>query len=163
MHSAPPSPSVVRLSFQGSPQALTLLHDQADHLLPGGVAAFNSRLRALRGHPVVVNEWASWCDPCQSEFPVFQQVSVRWGRRVAFIGVDGKDENGSAAAFLRRFPVSYPSYTDPDQSIGRRLQAVTGYPETLFFNSRGRQQYDHAGPYLTAASLERDIRFYVLR
>jgi cytochrome c biogenesis protein CcmG, thiol:disulfide interchange protein DsbE len=163
-HSAAPSRSSVTAAFRGSPAPLAGLHGQANRLLDGGVAAFTRRLRALRGHPVVINEWASWCEPCQSEFPVFQRVSVSYGRRVAFLGVDSRDGDGTAAAtFLRRFPVSYPSYTDPHQRIGAALQAVGGIPQTVYINARGQQQYDHAGPYESTAALKRDIHFYLLR
>ena len=122
-------------------------------------------MAALKGYPVVVNKWASWCGPCQSEFPMFQQASVKLGRKVAFIGLDAKDGNGSAAAFLRRFPVSYPSYTDPQSSIAGAFAASVYFPQTLFFSRRGHSTYvyDHAGPYLSAAALERDITRYVLR
>ena len=77
---------------------------------------------------------------------------MRYGRRVAFIGIDGKDANGSASAFLHRFPVTYPSYTDPHESIAQAFQAATYYPQTLFFDRTGHAQYvyDHAGPYESA-------------
>lgn len=149
-------------ALQGSPPALAALHDQADELLSGGRAAFDARLRALRGHPVVVNKWASWCGPCQSEFPTFQQVSVGLGRRVAFLGIDGRDHDAAAAAFLRRFPVSYPSFTDPQESIARSLGAATYFPETLFFDARGRMVFLHAGPYETVQDLRRDVLRYAL-
>jgi thiol-disulfide isomerase/thioredoxin len=160
---AAPSASAVRTAFEGSPAPLASLHGQSGRLLSGGVKAFRTRLSRLRGHPVVVNEWASWCEPCQSEFPVFQRVAVGYGRRVAFIGVDSRDHSGAASAFLRRFPVTYPSYTDPDQHIGGSLEAVGGIPQTVYIAPDGRQQYDHAGPYESVKALERDIRFYLLK
>src|SRR6266566_5227726 len=67
-------------------------------------AAFKSRLAGLRGYPVVVNKWASWCGPCQTEFPAFQRAAVKYGRQVAFVGLNGKgDSLTDAAAFLRSF------------------------------------------------------------
>jgi cytochrome c biogenesis protein CcmG, thiol:disulfide interchange protein DsbE len=110
----------------------------------------------------VVNKWASWCGPCQTEFPVFQRAAVVLGKRVAFVGIDGKDANASAAAFLKRFPVTYPSYTDPGEAIARSIQAAVYYPQTIYFNRQGKAVYDHAGPYESTAALERDIRRYVL-
>ena len=162
-HSAAPSRSATLAAFAASPPALAALHVQADRLLGGGPRAFRARLRELHGHPVVVNEWASWCVPCQAEFPAYQRASVSFGRRVAFLGVDGKDSAASAAAFLRRFPVSYPSYSDPDQAIGQALQTAILYPQTIYFDAGGREVYDHGGPYRNAAALERDIRRYLLQ
>ena len=157
------STSAVSAALAGSPPVLAALHAQGNQLLSGGPRAFQARLKALRGHPVVVNEWASWCEPCQSEFPVFQRVAVHYGRRVAFIGVDSKDINAAADAFLRRFPVSYPSYVDPSQRIGSVLQAAGVIPQTVYIDARGKQVFDHAGPYETTGSLETDIRRYALQ
>jgi cytochrome c biogenesis protein CcmG, thiol:disulfide interchange protein DsbE len=162
-HSAAPSKQNVASAFKGSPPVLAGLHAQANQLLGGGVGAFGARLRALRGHfPVVVNKWASWCGPCQSEFPVFQKVAVAFGRRVAFVGIDGKDHNAAAAAFLRQYPVTYPSYTDPSESIARSISAATYYPQTVFFDRQGKSRFVHAGPYLNVGALEKDIRAYLL-
>ena len=161
--SAELSKSSVAAALAGSPAPLASLHSQSNQLLPGGTGAFKARLAQVKGRPVVINEWASWCEPCQSEFPVFQRVAVRYGRQVAFIGVDSRDSSSAAAAFLRRFPVSYPSYVDHSQNIGRSMQAVGGIPQTVYVNRRGKQVFDHAGPYETVGSLERDIRRYVLQ
>jgi cytochrome c biogenesis protein CcmG/thiol:disulfide interchange protein DsbE len=162
-HNAAPSTSAVTSAFRGSPAALASLHGQAGRLLSGGTVAFHDRLATLRGHPVVINKWASWCGPCQTEFPAFQQAAVRYGRRVAFIGVDSKDHNASARAFLRRFPVTYPSYVDPHASIANAINAAQYFPQTVYITARGKQTFVHAGPYETAGALEHDIRFYLLK
>ncbi len=158
---AAPTPRTVTIAFQGSPPPLAMLHAQASQLLGGGPQAFMARLAALRGYPVVVNMWASWCEPCQSEFPVYQRVAVALGRKVAFLGIDTKDENGAAQAFLHKFPVTYPSYTDPQQRISSAIHAYAAYPQTFYFNRRGTMVYDKAGPYLSVADLKKDIRFYL--
>ena len=82
-------------------------------------------MRALRGHPVVVNVWAAWCGPCRVELPVIQRASLDYGKRVAFLGVDLKDNRGAAAKLLRDIPLTYPSYEDPDGKVanGYRLWA----------------------------------------
>jgi cytochrome c biogenesis protein CcmG, thiol:disulfide interchange protein DsbE len=160
---AAPSSTAVSSAFKGSPPQLASLHAEANQLLGGGVKSFDARLSSLRGHyPVVVNKWASWCVPCQSEFPVFQRAALTFGKQVAFIGVNGKDHNAAAAAFLKKFPVTYPSYTDPNETIARSIQAATYYPLTVFYNRRGTSVFTHAGPYLSAAALEKDIRRYAL-
>jgi thiol-disulfide isomerase/thioredoxin len=152
----------VTSAFKGSPPPLAALHAQANRLLSGGPAAFKARLTGLRGYPVVINKWASWCGPCQTEFPSFQRASVSYGRRVAFVGINGKDHDPAARAFLRRFPVSYPSYVDPQESIAHTVQAATYYPQTIYIDRQGKIVFDHAGPYLSASALETDIRRYAL-
>jgi cytochrome c biogenesis protein CcmG, thiol:disulfide interchange protein DsbE len=161
-HNAAPSRATEAAAFKGSPPTLAALHAEANRLLSGGPAAFRARLASLRGYPVVINKWASWCGPCQTEFPSFQRASVSFGKRVAFMGLDGKDHNQAASAFLRRFPVSYPSYTDPQESIARTLQAATYYPQTIYIDAHGKIVFDHAGPYLSASALATDIRRYAL-
>jgi hypothetical protein len=89
-------------------------------------------------------------------------VAVAFGKRVAFVGVDGKDANGAASSFLKKFPVTYPSYTDPTETIARAIGASTYYPQTVFYDRHGKSQFVHAGPYLSVAALEKDIRFYLL-
>jgi cytochrome c biogenesis protein CcmG, thiol:disulfide interchange protein DsbE len=159
--SAGPSRRAIEAAFHGSPAPLVALHVQADQLLGGGVSGFHARMRSLRGHPVIVNLWASWCLPCQTEFPIYQKVAVRYGGEVAFLGLDVHDSKGDASAWLKRYPVTYPSYFDPDRAIETSLRTIEGTPQTFFFNARGREEYDHGGPYTTVRSLERDIRTYL--
>jgi cytochrome c biogenesis protein CcmG, thiol:disulfide interchange protein DsbE len=74
-------------------------------------------LSSLKGKVVVVNFWASWCEPCKSEAPRFQQAFERYGKRVAFVGVDTADYSGDAGQFLSRYGVTYPNVRDPDRSV----------------------------------------------
>jgi cytochrome c biogenesis protein CcmG/thiol:disulfide interchange protein DsbE len=164
--SGPPKPrqpgaSEVRRALAGAPAQLASLHRQANDLLPGRREGLDARLRALRGHPVVVNIWAAWCGPCREELPVFQSAALRHGTRVAFVGVDLKDDRGSATRLLRQIPLTYPSYEDPDGKIftAYRLQ---GTPSTVFYDAAGKQTFVHQGPYFQQADLEADIRRYAL-
>jgi len=158
--SAAPAPQDAAKALAGSPPALARLHRQANRLLGGDANAFKARLRELRGHPVVVNKWASWCPPCRGEFPFFQRQSVRRGRKIAFIGVDGNDNDDDARKFLSRFPVSYPSYKDPQLGIAAVFNGVQAFPTTAFYDSRGRLAYLHQGGYASESKLSADIGRY---
>jgi cytochrome c biogenesis protein CcmG/thiol:disulfide interchange protein DsbE len=160
--SVAPSASQAASELAGSPPPLARLHARADVLLDAKSA--KAELTALKGYPVVVNKWASWCGPCRAEFPTFQAVSVELGKQVAFLGLNAGDGPKPAAAFLKKFPTSFPSISDPD------LQAVTAlgiggsfWPTTAFFDAAGRQTYAHQGPYLSAADLKADIAKYAIR
>jgi cytochrome c biogenesis protein CcmG/thiol:disulfide interchange protein DsbE len=155
-----PTADQVRAAFAGSPPALAELHSQANQLLGGKKSDFQARMAALKGHPVVVNKWAAWCAPCRGEFPVFQQVGLKLGKKVAFLGLDGQDNDGNARNFLKRYPLTYPSYRDPDLKISSSIQAGIAFPTTIFFDRDGKLVYAHPGPYDKQADLIADIHRY---
>lgn len=149
-------------ALAGSPAPLAALHGQANELLSGGSDAYRSRLQALAGYPAVVNVWASWCGPCRFEFPLFQGAAARYGKRVAFLGVDKEDSDDAAKTFLEEAPVPYPSYTDPDSDIAGELGAGRGLPDTAFYDREGKLVYLKLGPYTDAAELRADVQRYAL-
>jgi cytochrome c biogenesis protein CcmG/thiol:disulfide interchange protein DsbE len=162
----PSQPKVSKISAQelhakldGAPPALAALHAQANDLLPGARKGLQKRVRDLRGHPVVVNVWAAWCGPCRVELPVVQSASLDWGKRVAFVGVDLRDNRGAANKLLRQIPLTYPSYEDPDGKVynGYRL---LGTPSTIYYDASGKQTYIHTGPYQDRAQFDADIKRY---
>jgi thiol-disulfide isomerase/thioredoxin len=147
-------------ALAGSPAPLAAIHKQANDLLPGGQSAFEKRIAQLRGYPTVVNVWASWCNPCREEFPVLQQLSARYGKKVAFLGVNSEDSNDAAATFLREEPLSYPSYTDPQKEILGSLGGFGGFPDTAFYDKSGKLLYLKQGPYRSDSELEADVKRY---
>jgi cytochrome c biogenesis protein CcmG, thiol:disulfide interchange protein DsbE len=168
--SAPPPKGAPALSAQqiqkrldGAPPKLAALHRQANEILPGARRGLRARLAELRGeHPAVVNIWAAWCGPCRAEMPVMQKVSLDFGKQVAFLGVDLKDNREAAQTFLRKIPVTYPSYDDPSGQV-YNAEGLVGVPSTLFYDRRGKQTFVHQGPYFEQADLVKDIRQYALR
>ena len=145
--------------LEGSPPELASLHVQANRLLDGGVEAFNRRMDTLKGTPIVINKWASWCQPCLAEFPIFQQVATARGKSVAFVGINGSDSTDPAKKFLAAHPVPYPSYVDPDEEIAQAIKAAKNYPITVFVNPEGEVTIKQ-GTYRDAAALEADIDRY---
>ena len=158
--SAAPAPAAAEEAFAGAPGPLKSLYEERNELLDGGERAFRDRLEELRGHPVVVNKWASWCGPCRAEFPFFQRQAVRRAREVAFIGVNSTDNDGSARDFLEEFPVTYPSYKDPDQKVAAVFDGVAAFPSTAFYDSHGKLQYLKQGGYPRESKLAEDIERY---
>jgi cytochrome c biogenesis protein CcmG/thiol:disulfide interchange protein DsbE len=147
--------------LRGAPAPLAVLHRQANQLLDGGKPALQRRLKALRGHPVVINKWASWCSPCRAEFPVFEQVATRRGREVAFLGIDAQDKEPAARRFLDARPLPYPSFQDPDQSLSRSLKTPGVAPVTVFLDAHGETAFIHSGQYTSVKQLNADIDRYL--
>lgn len=157
----PPASVAAALSeLAGSPAPLAALHRQAGQIV-GSSSALSSRLHALRGYPVVINAWASWCTPCRSEFPMFASASARYGRRVAFLGADSEDTSGGARAFLAAHPLSYPSYETSTEALSS-ITPVSGLPTTVFLDGSGKVVHVHIGQYGAQGTLEEDIRTYAL-
>jgi cytochrome oxidase Cu insertion factor (SCO1/SenC/PrrC family)/thiol-disulfide isomerase/thioredoxin len=144
----------------GSPPPLAAVHQQAGQLL-GSQSALTARLRALRGYPVVINAWASWCGPCREEFGLLAYASAHYGRRIAFLGADTDDSAGDARTFLAQHPVSYPSYQTSTSSLGS-LAVIEGLPTTIFIDRTGRVVYVHTGQYDSQGTLDEDIQNYGL-
>ena len=151
----PPGTATAHQELAGSPPPLASLHHQAGQLL-GGSQALTARLRSLRGYPVVINAWASWCGPCRSEFALFASASAQYGRRIAFLGADTNDSPGDAHAFLAQHPVSYPSYQTTTTDL-TSLAAIEGLPTTIFINPAGKVTYVHVGQYDAQGTLDQDI------
>jgi cytochrome c biogenesis protein CcmG/thiol:disulfide interchange protein DsbE len=147
---------------RASTPALRQVQDQGSRVLDGGVAAFKARLAKLRGRPIVVNQWASWCPPCRQEFPYLQRVAARYGDRVAFLGVDANDNRDDAKAFLSKFPTPYPHYFDPDSKIARSFRGGAAWPTTAFYSKRGALTYTHPGAYRSERDLVEDVLRYAV-
>ena len=101
-------------------------------------------LEELRGTPVVLNFWASWCGPCKDEAPLLADAAREHGD-VAVVGIDVEDLTGDARGFLRENRVPYASVRDGDGST-RDDYGATGIPETYFVDAGGRAVAHVPGP-----------------
>jgi thiol-disulfide isomerase/thioredoxin len=146
--------------LRGAPAPIASLHAEANELLDGGEDAFKARLAKLKGHPVVVNKWASWCGPCRAEFPHFQRQAVSLAKRVAFVGVNSNDNGGDARDFLEEYPVPYPSYVDGDLKVAQLFKCPQCFPTTAIYDSKGEQVHVKYGQYDDEEELAADLERY---
>ena len=152
-------PPLTKADRAALPQHLAASEAQANQVVDGSI---EETLAGLRGIPVVVNQWASWCPSCRAEFPFFQQLSRQLRGKVAFLGLDSQDDRGSAEGFLGEFPLIYPSIYDRSASQASSIGAGRGWPTTVFYDARGRRTYVRPGGYASVESLRADIERYAL-
>ena len=157
----PLSLAAVSKPIPGAPPELAALRARVNVLRPGGAQAFDAQMRALRGHPIVVNLWASWCDPCRFELPFLQREALRRGARVAFLGINVNDERGAAREMAARFPMPYPSFEDPRGTVSARYRS-RGLPTTAFYDARGKLVIVHQGVFPSEDDLAQAIDRYAL-
>jgi cytochrome c biogenesis protein CcmG, thiol:disulfide interchange protein DsbE len=149
-------------SLEGAPAPLEALHGQANQISDADADAYAAQLAKLKGYPVVVNAWASWCGPCKLEFPVFQRVSTKLGKQVGFVGLNVSDNRQDAEAYLKKTPVPYPHLEDKDSRIVQKAGARGGLPTTIYYDKNGERAFVHQGGYTEDADLEEDIRKYAI-
>jgi cytochrome c biogenesis protein CcmG/thiol:disulfide interchange protein DsbE len=95
-------------------------------------------LADYKGKVVVLNVWASWCEPCREEVPLLQKTHERIQPQGGLVlGLDTADASKKAIRFLDEMKADFPSLRDRDRQFGRRL-GVTGYPETFLIDRKGR-------------------------
>lgn len=144
-----------QLAFRAAPQVET------EAPLPGFLAPDFTlqthtgealRLSDLRGRPVVLNFWASWCGPCRIETPHFQAFSEQYADELVVVGVNQQESTAVIADFAAEFGLTYPLLVDASGEINRTY-AVFGLPTTLFIDAEG-VIVDIAPGAITAAYLE---------
>lgn len=117
------------------PAKRKLLPDiQAKTLLPPPAEL---RLRDLRGTPVFIDVWASWCASCREEAPMIARLSRRHAGDIKFVGIDTQDVAGEGRKFVREFGLDFPHLFDPKSKLALRL-GVYGVPTMFLIDRRGR-------------------------
>jgi len=114
------------------------------------------RLADLRGRPVIVNFWASWCGPCVEEFPLLQAAQAGHAAEgLAVVGIVFRDNSEAARDFMRRMGAGWPAAMDPGEQVAQSF-GIHGPPETFFIDRAGVVRGRQIGQ-LTSADLERQL------
>lgn len=112
-------------------------------------------LTELRGRPVLLNVWATWCHPCRQEIPALEQLHQTYGPRglhVVGVSIDQGDQEQGIREFLQEFGASYPIWLDPDGEITTAYSTM-GVPNTFLIGPDGTLLWKHVGP-VTADNAE---------
>jgi cytochrome c biogenesis protein CcmG, thiol:disulfide interchange protein DsbE len=120
------------------------------------LAQFQSLIEELRGTPVVVNFWGSWCPPCRVEAPNLAEAAREYRGQVQFLGVDILDNRQAARDFILAADWQYPSVFDPEGAIRDGLGYV-GQPITLIYDRDGTLAFEWNGV-VTLDLLRRELR-----
>ncbi|MFN8161053.1 MAG: TlpA disulfide reductase family protein [Solirubrobacterales bacterium] len=124
-----------------------------DPTLPRLDGRGSGSLSDYRGRWVLVNFWASWCEPCRQESPALEEFQRNQPRsRFTVLGIDTRDLSGDGRAFVREFRLTYPQLRDGDGSAAHDY-GTTGVPESFLIDPQGRLRLARRGP-VTAAYLE---------
>jgi cytochrome c biogenesis protein CcmG/thiol:disulfide interchange protein DsbE len=108
----------------------------------------------LTGTPTLINIWASWCVPCRQEAQVLEEAAAGHPS-VRFVGINVRDANREAIAFLRRYHTTYLNLDDPNDQAWQAFQ-LTGVPESFLIDAAGRIVYHENGPF-TSRSINRAL------
>lgn len=140
----------------GASSRETLLPEERLELPEYDLATYRALIAELKGTPVVVNIWGSWCPPCEAEAPELAEISEELEGEVQFLGVDILDARKPARSFILKHDWQYPSIFDPRGAIRDGLGYV-GQPITLLYDRDGELAWEWTGA-VTAELLRREIR-----
>lgn len=102
------------------------------------------RLSEFRGRPVVVNFWATWCDPCKEEMPLLELVYTGNSNRLVVIGVNAQEDPIVVKPFVENYQLTFPIVLDQNGEMEKRY-AVRGYPTTFFIDADGVLKAEYIG------------------
>lgn len=116
-------------------------------------------LASLKGHPVVLNFWASWCEPCKEEAPLLEKTWKQMQgqeKDVALVGIDFEEAKSDGIGFLQSYAITYPAVSDANGTVASKYN-VTGLPQTIFINRNG-EVVSRAQGQLTAQILSKNLQ-----
>lgn len=103
-----------------------------------GLGGDSQHLAQMRGRPLVINVWASWCGPCRAEMGSLERLSRLAPGKLQVIGVTTDDDVNLAREFVARAGISFPCFHDADQNLERRVFGAAAIPLTLVVDAQGR-------------------------
>jgi cytochrome c-type biogenesis protein len=104
-------------------------------------------LALLRGKPVLLNVWATWCLPCKEEIPYLESLHAKHaaqGLQIVGVSVDARGEEEKINEFAKDFRMTYPIWRDPDERVNSRFLAI-GVPSTYLIDRDGILRWKHLG------------------
>lgn len=149
-------PALVTGGLAPAPQAGFLAPDFTLETITGEAVS----LSALRGQPVIINFWASWCPPCRAEMPTLQAIYNDYKDQVAILAVNAasQDTLSDALAFLNEIGLTIPVLLDTD-GTAQRLYIVASLPTTFFIDAHGVISEVVVGGPMTETGLRARIEF----
>jgi cytochrome c biogenesis protein CcmG/thiol:disulfide interchange protein DsbE len=139
----------------GLPPAPAIGHPAPDFTLPT-VAGDTFTLSALRGKPVILNFWATWCPPCRAELPELEAAHERYAGQVIVVGVNQMEPAANVAAFAGQIGLAFPLPLDAQGDVSRQY-AVRSLPTTFFVDREGVIRRIQTGA-LTEATLAQALK-----
>ncbi|MHB8620531.1 MAG: TlpA family protein disulfide reductase [Chloroflexota bacterium] len=145
----------VSLAYRLRPPAIPTIGQAAPDFRLRTLAGPEVSLSGYRGHPVLINFWATWCQPCEKEMPELQATAASHSGLVV-LGVDDLEATGKVQAYVRRLGLTFPILLDQDGTVLDRYRVV-GKPTSLFVDRQGIVRATYLGA-LPPRVLQRNLR-----
>jgi cytochrome c biogenesis protein CcmG, thiol:disulfide interchange protein DsbE len=121
----------------------------------------NGSVADYRGRWVLVNVWASWCNPCRDESPALERFyRAHRDQRFTILGIDTNDLSDDALSFIRKYRITYPQLRDGNGDFSQEELGTTGVPESFLVGPDGRLVLHRLGP-VTAEYLDSNVTPYL--
>lgn len=118
-------------------------------------------LSDLRGKPVVLNFWASWCGPCNQEAPVLSQAWPQLqSKGIQLLGVEGPEDLSFSRNFLQKYNITYQNVQDTPNNSTSVAYGVTAFPETVFIDKNGIVVAKYAAPFTDVQTLDKELAHF---
>ncbi|MCL6563618.1 MAG: TlpA family protein disulfide reductase [Firmicutes bacterium] len=143
---APASPKASALPSASTEAAPLSVGQPAPNFTLTTASGQTVSLSALRGHPVILNFWATWCPWCKQEIPAFEALKRQYGSRIALYGVDIQETPATVSGWLKSHPLNYPILLDTSGGVAADY-AVQAVPTTVFISPSGKIAAIHLGAF----------------